>query len=132
MIKLELKRIDMGLDCTLGVININNEYFCCTLENPWLNNEKNVSCIPAGNYYLEKVNSPKFGKVYEVKDVKDRTHILFHAGNIEPNTQGCILLGNMFGEIQHQRGVANSKTTVEKFNNKLDKSEKILLIITEA
>ena len=35
---------------TIGELFINGERFCDTLENPWLNNERNISCIPEGRY----------------------------------------------------------------------------------
>ena len=67
--------------------------FALTLEPPWRNNEKNISCIPAGIYNCAFHISPKFGPTYEVKEVPDRSHILFHKGNYTHNTKGCILVG---------------------------------------
>ncbi|RKZ67308.1 MAG: hypothetical protein DRQ48_09910, partial [Gammaproteobacteria bacterium] len=52
-----------------------------TIERPWLDNEENISCIPTGVYTCKRTMSPKFGLVYEIMDVEDRTHILFHAAN---------------------------------------------------
>lgn len=64
-----------------------------TLELNWKDNQHNISCIPIGEYNCEIVDSPKFGKVYEVKNVPGRTHILIHIGNWVKNTNGCILVG---------------------------------------
>ena len=64
-----------------------------TLENPWEDNEPYISCIPAGEYHCERVNSPRFGNTFQILEVPDRTHILFHWGNYEKDTLGCILLG---------------------------------------
>jgi len=64
-----------------------------TLENTWLNNEPFISCIPAGSKICKRVDSPRYGNTFEVTDVEGRTHILFHWGNYEKNTLGCILLG---------------------------------------
>ena len=33
---------------TIGTLYINGEKFCDTLENPYLNNQRNISCIPEG------------------------------------------------------------------------------------
>lgn len=46
----------------------------CTLELPFLDNQKNISCIPTGKYILTKHNSPKFKdnclKVWELDESK--------------------------------------------------------------
>jgi hypothetical protein len=70
-----------------------------TAEDDWLNNLPRVSCIPAGTYRCHRVVSPKFGPTYQVMAVPGRDHILFHAGNVEENTEGCILLGEAFGAL---------------------------------
>lgn len=64
-----------------------------SLENPWLDNLPNVSCIPAGNYRCRRTTSSKYGETFEVVGVEGRTHILFHWGNYPSNTKGCVLLG---------------------------------------
>ena len=71
----------------------NNGFHLQTLENPWLNNEPYISCIPSAIYECQRINSPRFGNTFEVIDVPERTHILFHWGNYEKDTLGCILLG---------------------------------------
>jgi len=52
-----------------------------TLELPWLDNEREISCIPAGTYKCERLNHPRFGHCWWVKDVPGRSEILFHSGN---------------------------------------------------
>ena len=64
-----------------------------TLENPWLDNAPNISCIPVGSYVCKRVISPKYGETFEITGVDGRTHILFHEGNYPSNTMGCVLLG---------------------------------------
>lgn len=86
--------------------------FCLTLENPWLDNETSISCIPTGLYKCKIVNSPRYGEVYEVMNVKHRTHILIHSGNTEADTRGCILVGQSFGELKGEPAVLNSKVTL--------------------
>jgi hypothetical protein len=64
-----------------------------TLENPWLDNAQDISCIPAGEYVCRRVVSPRYGETFEITLVPGRTHILFHWGNYPSNTEGCVLLG---------------------------------------
>lgn len=64
-----------------------------TLELPWKNNERRVSCIPIGTYRLKLHTSPKFGQCYWVKDVPNRDAILIHPANYTRQLLGCIAVG---------------------------------------
>ena len=35
---------------TIGKLFLNGEWLCDTLENPYINNERRISCIPAEQY----------------------------------------------------------------------------------
>jgi hypothetical protein len=91
--KVDLIRVTTGIGGTLGVMTIDKVLFCNTLEPPKLNNEKYISCIPAGVRICRKWNSPIFGDTYLVCEVPGRTDIEFHTGNKAKDTKGCILLG---------------------------------------
>lgn len=81
-----------------GILRIDGVFTCLTLERPWQNNEKDVSCIPLGIYNCRRVkNRTTHGGMeipvtYEV-EVLGRTGILFHVGNSLKDTRGCILPG---------------------------------------
>ena len=82
---------------TIGELFINGERFCDTLENPWLNNQRNISCIPAGQYKV-RLRLPRESATRDylhllVQDVPNRDYILFHIGNTAKDTSGCILVG---------------------------------------
>ena len=76
-----------------------------TLELPWRDNENQVSCIPASNWYhAEPRSSEKFGQHFGVyqrngEEVVGRTAVLIHAGNKVEHTHGCILVGSSFADI---------------------------------
>ena len=95
-IKIRLVRISTGQKGTFGVLTDGNIAFALTLEPPWKNNQTFISCIPEGIYNCESVNSVRFGYTFEIKDVPSRTHILFHCGNNQRNTKGCVLVGEQF------------------------------------
>ena len=40
------------LKYTLGNLYYNDELICYTIELPWKNNQKSISCIPPGLYKL--------------------------------------------------------------------------------
>jgi len=47
---------------TFGVMSFNGNQIAVTVECDWLNNEKNISCVPAGEYDLIWYQSLKFGR----------------------------------------------------------------------
>ncbi len=64
---------------------------CNTIELPWLQNQRNVSCIPEGRYELRKRFIKKFGLHLLVVDVQDRSWILIHPVNdAKTQLKGCI------------------------------------------
>lgn len=78
-------------DGTNGKLMCEGKLLCNTIELPWKNNEKRVSCIPEGRYFIRKRYSQKFKWHLEVVDVKNRSYILFHpANNALQELNGCI------------------------------------------
>lgn len=80
-------------------------YICNTLELPYRDNVRNISCIPAGTYQVNKVDNAKRGKHFRLISVPHRSAILIHAGNfasgLRPDTLGCILPGRYFQDINN-------------------------------
>jgi len=76
---------------TNGKLECNGRFICYTIELPWRNNKKRVSCIPEGKYLLKRRYSTKFQWHIEVADVENRSFILFHpANNAKKELNGCI------------------------------------------
>lgn len=102
--KLLIERIDDSGVQTLGkmyVLDNNNsiEFSCDTLELPWKDNKRNVSCVPSGDYKVVKRYSPKFGNHFHLTNVKNRSYILIHKGNYYTDIRGCILVGSDLTDI---------------------------------
>ena len=102
-------------DVTLGRLRI-NDFQCFTLELPWLDNKKNISCIYEGNFPYETYNSPEHGKVLLILDVEGRTMIEIHSANYTRQILGCIALGNSIKWLDNDTipDVVNSKATLKK------------------
>ena len=91
-----------------------------TIELPWRDNQREISCIPEGEYDCFLVHSAKFGEVYHVLDVHERSGILIHSGNWAGdralgylcNSYGCILPGSEFGRLRGQKAVMSSSHAV--------------------
>ena len=129
---MKLVRIsDSGL-ATYGVLLQGDIPFAVTLEDPWKNNAPNVSCIPAGAYKCVRVQSPKFGNTFEVAEVPGRFAILFHRGNLEDDTHGCILVGEMFNPVLGRPGITASKEGFAEFLHIVGMTNVFQLEIVEA
>lgn len=97
-VNLLLIRDTFTKESTIGKLFINGESFCDTLENPYINNERNISCIPEGSYKV-RLRLPRESATRDylhllVQDVPNRDWILFHIGNTAKDTSGCILVGS--------------------------------------
>lgn len=76
---------------TNGAVWLNGELVCYSIELPWLDNIRNISCIPEGTYSLSKRYSKRFGWHILVEDVPQRSGILFHPANdARKELRGCI------------------------------------------
>lgn len=115
--KMKLTRVAETPHGTFGVLLDGGLPFCLTLERPWLDNQKEVSCIPTGSYVCRRLKpeSPKFGNTFEVCDVPGRSAILFHKGNIMEDTHGCIVVGEMFEPLREIPAVLSSGKAMQEF-----------------
>ena len=91
-------------------------YEFVTLELPELGNQKSISCIPEGTYEVHKITSPTKGKCFQVMNVPGRTSILIHIGNYahgkKVDTQGCILVGTSFVDMNEDGTIDVSGSTI--------------------
>ena len=115
MKRLRLVRVSEHNGATLGVLCVDDMPEFVTLEDAWRANERMISCIPVGRYKVAPRNSPKFGRTYQVENVPERDHILFHAGNTHKDTHGCILLGMQFGRIGTESAILASRSAFNRF-----------------
>jgi hypothetical protein len=98
-------------DAALNII-----FKCKVLELPDRNNQKSISRILAGKYKCVLRYSVTYGWHYHVLDVKGRTLILVHFGNYYLDTEGCLIVGNNFTDINKDgyRDVTSSRKTLKK------------------
>jgi len=118
---LELLRIERTDESTIGVFCLAGLIICSALEEPWRDNEPNVSCFPEGEYELAFEYSPSFGqKLWTIKDVPGRSYIRIHIGNSVKDTEGCPLTitypdrresGERFGKM--------SRKAFDEFNRQM-------------
>lgn len=133
MVTLRLTRTTTSMKYgTFGILDVNGWPQCVTLEPAWLENISMISSIPNNTYKLVWYDSKRYGRTLMVKDVPRRYGILFHQGNLQKNTSGCILVGEKFGELSCAKGILNSRKALKSLLFKLEKETDMRLIITEA
>ena len=129
-----LKRLtDDRLSYPGVLLDENGQKICCTLENPWHDNQVNISCIPEGDYLCKRYGSQKFGNTFQIVGVPGRTGILFHKGNWSRDTEGCILLGTSFiYEPDKGKGVGNSSLAMTNFMHLMRDEQEFLLKVVNS
>lgn len=119
---------------TNGKFVVDGKEICRSIELPWLQNRRNVSCIPEGVYQLQKRHTEKRGWHLFLPLVEHRDGILIHpANNALKELKGCIApVSSCTGDGQ---GSASRKAT-EKLQNllfeALDRGEEVYLTIQKS
>ena len=116
---------------TQGVLEWNGTIVCYTIELPWLGNQKRISCIPEGEYILQKRFSPKFKWHLHLMNVTGRDLILIHPANdAKKELLGCI------APVSKHTGIgkgSSSRKAVEKLKTlvyaALERKEEIKISI---
>lgn len=137
--RILLKRIYRPTSTTAKgfVFNEKNElvFEFVTLELPWKDNERNVSCIPEGEYLVKKMppTSKRKYQYFWVQDVPGRDSILWHPGNYTRDILGCVLPGEELVDIDNDGIIDVTNTTAtlkiltalmpEKFKLTIEKDE---------
>jgi hypothetical protein len=113
----------------LELLEVEGDTEFWTIENPWQDNEPNVSCIPEGSYEMERYDSPSHGKnTWQLVGVLNRTYIQIHVANYASNVLGCIGLGT--GVMSNLGGVSNSRNALDalyKLTYGVDRAEIIIV-----
>lgn len=114
-----LRRFSSTPDSTGGLLYINGEFVCYTLEDqPQMQKIAGETCIPRGTYEIKFRDAGGMNERYKQKfeghigmlhlqNVPDFEWIYIHLGNTDDHTEGCILPG--FGtRIHHDHTVQQS------------------------
>lgn len=102
-----------------------------TLELPNKQNQRNISCIPEGTYQVRYVFKVlKFGWIYEIQNVPNRSGILMHAGNYFYDSEGCIIVGSGYSDINKDGApdILNSRATLSAMVSFMNKQPFTLII----
>lgn len=116
---------------TNGTLFINGNFICFTIELPWRNNQRNISCITEGTYEVVPRFSNQFKNHLHVLDVSGRSLILIHpANNALKELRGCL------SPVSQLSGIGTGWSSRVALNKLLslcyqaqDRKEKVLLTI---
>lgn len=126
-----LLRDEIFPSCMRGTLFVMGKEFQI-LERPWVDNKRNISCIPQGVYdvcKLKKSSSGKYRDVFYVMDVPDRSGVLTHNGNIVSHTRGCLIAGKRRGKLAGKPAVLNSRSAMAELNNLIEDETFKLIVI---
>jgi len=90
--------------------------FCVTLEHAYLGEDGGVTAkIPSGTYTCKRSMHELHGmtepfETFQIMDVPGHDNILFHWGNFNKDSEGCVLLGrkDMIDMITDSRAMFSS------------------------
>lgn len=97
---LVLRRFANTEDGVFGKLYLPGLATMYTVEEDWRDNQRRVSCIPAGVYELVRTVYHKHGyETFEITRVDGRSRCLIHPANTEEDVEGCVGLGLRMGEL---------------------------------
>jgi hypothetical protein len=118
--RASLIRLDEGIEQTLGHLTLydglEKVFECVTLELPYEENLTNISCVNKGVYEVTHRYSEKYKNHLILNDVPNRRYILIHYGNYNTDTEGCILVGSRFAQINQDSllDITSSRRTLSE------------------
>ena len=114
-----LNRIKAEKVQTLGELIYKGKVVAKTIELPWLDNNKRISCIPIGKYRVVRRYTTKHGNHFHVLNVPGRSYILIHSGNYYHQFLGCIGVGESHADIDKNGylDVTSSKNKMRELIN---------------
>jgi len=138
MKKLTLLRTNQSKNETLGVLMVFDGptmvFHCHTLELPWRNNERMISCVPPGTYKIVLEYSPKFDEyLWELKGVPGRSEAKIHTANYVHQLNGCIAPGKSYVDLNGDGlvDVTNSRKTLNQLHKVLSDISETTITINE-
>lgn len=94
--------------------------FCSTLEHSYRTNDGTFAPkLPKGTYKCARGQHNLHSgpiETFEITGVPGHSGILFHVGNVNNDSEGCVLMGSAVGELPTgQRNIVNSRVTFTQF-----------------
>ena len=133
---VSLNRINYFHDGIIGSMVVNDVKFH-TLEHSYEVNDaigvSYVPKIPKGQYTCKRGIHQLKGhlnsfETFEVTGVENHSHLLFHVGNFNQDSEGCVLVGK--GLVLDPLQITSSKLAFSEFMKLMDGLESFEIVIT--
>ena len=146
---IDLIRTQFGSDAPNGMIFLDGVFECFSLEDEYREQKiRGETCIPEGSYEVVLRKEGGFHQRYSsrysfhkgmlwVKSVPNFEWILFHLGNTDENTAGCILVGDTQQDLDVSKDgfIGSSGNAYKKFYPKvaevLENGEEVTLNVSK-
>lgn len=132
----KLKRNTYSEDGIFSTLtDTNNQVLFYTLEHAYLQPDGTYEPkIPPGTYTCQRGQHQLHGMIqpfstFEVTNVRGHVGILFHTGNINSDSDGCILIGSDWGSVNHVTAITGSKVALAKFMALQDGVDSFTLVV---
>lgn len=120
-----LRRLNFRDDGILGELVSDDivSFSCATLEHAYTDEQNGwVPKLKSGLYRCvygthQLAHHPHPFKTFEITNVPGHTNILFHIGNFNNDSEGCVLLGQRMPDGGGSLMISDSKVTFERFMN---------------
>ena len=132
--KLDVVRTQFGKDATNGMLFIDGVFECYTLEDE-IRDVKvyGETAIPEGTYPVEFRKEGGFHQRYsaryknahygmlEIKNIPNFKWVLFHSGNTDENSAGCVLVGDTQQDLDVSKDgfIGSSRNAYKKMYDKI-------------
>lgn len=135
---LTLRRTSREFSGVFGALSSDTgDFSCVTLEHAYPVFDNNVtSKIPVGTYTCKRGWHRLEGmadqfETFEVIGIPGHTDILYHWGNYNSDSSGCILLGQAVLAIDYRgsKMISESKLTFQKFMSSMEGLDSFTLIV---
>lgn len=115
---ITIERVYLETETLGSMYDENGDFLCKTMELPWRDNQRSISCIPEGVYKVIK-QPPKEGRPYpyfRLPNVPGRSGILIHRITYVTGLKGCIGVGGAFKDLNNDQipDMINSSVTLQK------------------
>lgn len=118
---LTLKRFSIDDDGAFGYLtrDINSEQVAVTCERTFGADDEPTVVIPPGVYRcvrgVHSLDGVHRFETYEITGIPGHSGLLFHTGNTEMDSKGCVLLGKHFGQMGDVMAVLDSRVAFRDF-----------------
>lgn len=133
---LILKRNEVGPDGVFGTLrDENGNLIAKTLEHAFGDDQTGYrSIIPIGTYQCIRGDHKLHGMdddftTYEISGVAGHTGLLFHWGNLNKDSEGCVLLGEDAIRAPEGHMLTKSRITFAKFMGFQDGCDSFTLVV---